>query len=210
MIIILSEEIMNKMTVLYCRTSTHKQEKGMEAQRRALIEHCSKNNIQDYAIFQDEGVSGTKANRPKLDEMIALVNQGKIENVIVYSFSRMARSTKHLLDILHILQTRNVNFISITESIDTSTAIGQAFFTIISAISQLERELICERVKNGLANAKSKGVALGRPKKRNSKLIQELFKLGYSHRKIAHLAGCGSATVWRELKRNSRPPSPWE
>ena len=202
---------MNKMTAIYCRTSTHKQEKGLEAQKRALIEYCSKNNIQNYSVFEDEGVSGIKSSRPKLDEMMALVKQGQVENVIVYSFSRMARSTKHLLDVLHTLQSEKVNFISITESIDTSTAIGQAFFTIISAISQLERELICERVRNGLANAKSKGVTLGRPMKRNSRLIQELFNLGYSHRKIAHLAGCGSATVWRELQKNPRAlQSPWK
>lgn len=202
---------MEKKTAIYCRTSTNRQEKGLESQRRSLIEYCAKNNFKNYLIFEDEGISGTKSSRPKLDEMMALVKQGQIENVIVYSFSRMARSTKHLLDVLHIFQSEKVNFISITESIDTSTAIGQAFFTIISAISQLERELICERVKNGLANAKSKGVILGRPMKRNSRLIQELFNLGYSHRKIAHLAGCGSATVWRELQKNPRAPfSPWK
>lgn len=202
---------MDKVTAIYCRTSTHRQEKGLESQRRSLVEYCAKNNIKNYSIFEDEGVSGTKSSRPKLDEMMALVKQGQVESVIVYSFSRMARSTKHLLDVLHTLQSEKVNFISITESIDTSTCLGQAVFVIISAISQLERELICERVKNGLANAKFKGVILGRPMKRNSRLIQELFNLGYSHRKIAHLAGCGSATVWRELQKNPRAPlSPWK
>ena len=73
-------------------------------------------------------------------------------------------------------------------------------FTIISALSQLERELIVERVKLGLENAKAKGKKLGKPKTRNSELIRELYSQGYSYRKIAIFAKCSISTVHRELK----------
>ena len=88
---------------------------------------------------------------------------GKLERVIVYSFSRFARSTQHLLSALTEFQELNIFFISISESIDTHTPIGRAMFTIISAISQLERELVVERVKNGLENARAKGQTFGLP-----------------------------------------------
>lgn len=100
--------------------------------------------------------------------------------VIVYSFSRFAMSTTHLLSALEEFEDLDMLFISVSESLDTGSAIGRALFTIILGISQLERELISERVKNGLKNVKAKGVQLGRSKTRNSELILELHSKGRS------------------------------
>lgn len=204
---------MNKFTAIYCRTSTSKQETGLESQKRALIEYCKNRLILDYKIYEDEGISGTKEKRPALDQILKDIEDNKIESVLVYSFSRMARSTKHLLNILDFFRTKNVSFVSITENIDTKSTYGKLFYTIIASISELERELIVERVKNGIANARSKGKRIGRPKKRNSKLILELHKLGYTQRKIAKLADCGLASVWREISAIPKPinqKSPWD
>lgn len=134
-------------TVLYCRTSTGMQEKGLEAQRRALIDYCKSKRISNYEVFEDSGVSGAKSSRPALNQVMKEVNSGQVSTVIVYSFSRFARSTKHLLNALEVFKGKQVGFISITENVDTSSPMGRAFFTIISAISQLERDLISERVK---------------------------------------------------------------
>lgn len=172
----------------------------MEAQIRALRAYAEQKSIVEFDVFSDEGVSGAKASRPGLDQAMQAIRAGKYEGIIVYSFSRFARSTKHLLEALDEFQNLNVGFISLSESIDTKSAIGKALFTIISAISQLERELISERVKNGLSNAKAKGKRLGRKRTRNSVLIQELASRKYSHRKIAALVGCSKTTVHRELK----------
>lgn len=195
-----------KKWALYARTSTNRQEKGLEAQVRALKAFAEQRSITDFEIFSDEGISGAKASRPSLDQAMTEIRAGKYEGIIVYSFSRFARSTKHLLEALDEFQKLNVGFVSLSESIDTSSAIGKALFTIISAISQLERELISERVKNGLNNAKAKGKQLGRKRTRNSILIQELSSQKYSHRKIAALVGCSKTTVYRELKPATKTP----
>lgn len=190
---------MQKQVCLYCRTSTDRQSKGLESQERALIEYCKQKGITDYVVFKDEGVSGTKQSRPALNEMMSLVENGQVKMVLVYSFSRFARSTRHLVEALDLFQCMGVEFVSVSEQIDTSTSIGKAVYTIISAISALERDLISERVVAGLDNAKAKGKELGRPITRRSKLIQALYEKGYSYREIAELAGCSPSTAHREI-----------
>lgn len=186
---------------LYARTSTHRQEKGLEAQIRALKNYCKQRQISSFDVFADEGISGAKSSRPSLDRMMSDIRKQKYTGLIVFSFSRFARSTRHLLDALDEFKKLNLQFISVSENLDTGSAIGTALFTIISAISQLERELISERVKNGLKNAQAKGKKLGRPKTRNSDLIVELFKQGQSYRKIAKLARCSTWSVVEEVKK---------
>lgn len=123
--------------------------------------------------------------------------------MIVYSFSRFARSTTHLLTALEEMKKYEVEFISITERIETSSPMGRAFFTVIAAIAQLERELIVERVKNGLKNARLKGKQIGRKKTRNSELIRSLLKSGMTLRAAARVANCshGSVSLERSLMK---------
>lgn len=193
-----------KKVFLYSRVSTSLQNKGLEAQELSLENFCKKSNIEHYQLFSDVNVSGSKSSRPELNKMMAEVEKGNASKVIVYSFSRFARSTRHLLDALEFFKENNIEFISLSENIDTSTAIGTAFFTIISAIGQLERELISERVKNGLANAKSKGRIIGRPKKRPSETIIHLHKEGYSYRKISKIINFSHTAVAREIQNHKR------
>jgi DNA invertase Pin-like site-specific DNA recombinase len=166
----------NRVTALYVRVSTQDQSSGMDSQLRTLKEFCEKNNITRFEVFADEGISGGKVSRPALDRMMSLVREGKIDRVIVYSFSRYARSVTHLLNGLEEFKKMNVSFTSYTEKVDTESPMGRAFFVIIAAISQLERELIVERVKNGLKNAKIRGKLIGRRKTRPSELIRQLLK----------------------------------
>lgn len=184
---------------LYARVSTAHQGTGLEAQVRALKEYCSLNGIPDIELFTDENQSGTKASRPALDRMMSAVSAGEIGSVIVYSFSRFARSVTHLLSALEIFKAKNVGFVSLTEKIDTSTPIGKAIFVIISAISQLERDLIAERVRNGLANARAKGVLIGRKKQRNSMLIRALLGSGMTYRAAAIVAKCSHGSIYAEV-----------
>ncbi|MCB9027460.1 MAG: recombinase family protein [Bdellovibrionaceae bacterium] len=191
---------MGNSTAIYLRVSTDKQSTGLEAQRRALLEYINQAGLSSYVIYQDENVSGAKASRPGLNEMMAAVRSGEHDKVLVYSFSRFARSSKHLIEAMEEFGSLGVAFISYTEKLDTSSPMGRALFTIISAMSQLERELISERVKNGLVNAKAKGKRLGAPKTRPSELIRTLAAQGMSCRKIAILVGCSHMTVARELR----------
>lgn len=190
-----------RVTAIYLRVSCSTQMQGYEAQERALLDYCQKNGISNFKIFGDKGVSGAKAKRPGLDQMINLVDSGQVCTVLTYSFSRVARSTIHLLKLLEKFQSTNTNFVSITEQIQGDSPMGRAFFTVCAAMSQLERELIVERVTNGLANAKAKGVRLGAKKKRNSALIRELLETGlYTQTKISQITGVSRSAVYREIQ----------
>ena len=184
---------------LYGRVSTDQQTGGLESQVRALKEYCSMNKITEYEIFTDENQSGTKASRPALDRMMAAVRKGECSCLVVYSFSRFARSVTHLLQGLEELKKQQTSFVSLTERIETDSPIGKAVFVIIGAIAQLERDLICERVKNGLANARAKGKLIGRKKLRDSDLIRKLLKAGMSYRAVAGIAKCSHGSVHAEV-----------
>src|ERR1035437_2557647 len=114
----------------YARVSTADQSSGLESQVRSLKEHCEKNNITDYELFTDENFSGAKASRPSLDRMMTAVRAGQVSAVCVYSFSRFARSTTHLLSAMEKMKKQNVDFISITERIEPSSPMGRAFLLL--------------------------------------------------------------------------------
>ncbi len=172
----------------------------MESQVRVLRQYCEQNNINNVEFFTDEGISGTKASRPALDRMMAAVEADEISSVVVYSFSRFARSTTHLLNALQTFKRKNVHFVSLTEKIDTNSAVGIAIFSILASISQLERDLIADRVKIGLANARAKGKLIGRKKLRDSDLIRKLLKSGLTFRQVAAIAKCSHGSIWAEKK----------
>lgn len=188
-----------RINALYCRVSTDGQQTGLESQIRALKEWCFRNQITDYELFADEGVSGAKESRPALNRLMTMVENNEVEQIIVFSFSRFARSTSHLLKGLKIFKEKNTRFISITESIDTNSPLGVALYTILGALAQLEREMICERVRAGMANAKAKGKKIGRTKQRNSMLIRSLADAKLTYREIARIAKCSHGSVHQEL-----------
>lgn len=187
-----------KRIACYARVSTTDQATGMESQVRVLKTYCEQNNIKEVEFFTDEGISGTKSSRPALDRMMAAVESDEISSVVVYSFSRFARSTTHLLNALQIFKKKGVHFVSLTEKIDTNSAVGVAIFSILASISQLERDLIADRVKIGLANARAKGKLIGRKKMRDSDLIRKLLKAGMSYRNISSVAKCSHGSVSAE------------
>ncbi len=189
----------NRKKVAYCRVSTNLQANGLEAQVRQIRQYCDVMQYKDVEIFTDENQSGAKQNRPALDRMMKAVRENEVEMVIVPAFSRLARSTTHLLKALDEFQSHQCSFISLSERLDTSTAAGKMAFTVLAAVSLLERELIVERVKVGLANARAKGKIIGRKKMRNSEMIRALRKKGLSYRAISDLCGCSHGSVHAEV-----------
>jgi DNA invertase Pin-like site-specific DNA recombinase len=125
---------------------------------------------------------------------------GKFQAVLVWRFDRFARSTKHLITALETFRSVNVSFVSLTEQFDLSSPIGQAMFTIIGAMAQLERDIIVERVKAGLDRARVKGVRLGRPR-----VAVDLGRAvamrseGKSMRAVARALGVSAMAVSRAL-----------
>jgi DNA invertase Pin-like site-specific DNA recombinase len=132
--------------------------------------------------YVDHGWSGAKESRPALDSMMADAQRGfkDFEAVAVWKFDRFARSTKHLLKALETFQGLGIAFISLTESVDTSTPYGKLVFTILGAVAELERSLIAERIKNGMkkSGAKKPGRKIGK-------------------------CGPSKSTLWRQSKLNS-------
>lgn len=151
--------------------------------------------MKEYEIFTDHGVSGAKESRPALDKMMERVKKNEAEQVIVFAFSRFARSTMHLLKGLQIFKDHKTRFVSVTESIDTDSPLGLALFTILGSLAQLERSMIQERVKAGMRNAKAKGRQIGRVRKRNDALISSLLEAGLSFREVARIAKCSHGSV---------------
>ena len=108
-------------------------------------------------------MSGARQRRPGLDRLLAAVKARRVDVVVVAAFDRFGRSVRHLVETLELFRHLGVEFVSLREQIDTGSPLGQAVFTIIAAIAQLERSLIAERVRAGLRRARAEGKRLGRP-----------------------------------------------
>jgi len=178
---------------LYLRVSTSDQ--NIESQKFALLDYCTRQGLNNYEMFIDHGISGAKESRPALNDMMARVENKECSQVIVFSFSRFARSVSHLLKALQKFREKNVRFVSTTEQLDTNSPMGLALFTILGALAQMEREIIRNRVIAGLQNAKMKGKKIGRERKRNDALIHSLLSAGLSFREIARIARCSHGSV---------------
>src|SRR5215510_5181879 len=145
---------------IYSRVSTGFQKaEGQEAspQRNA--------NTRGWEVTKSNRtkMSGAKASRPALDELMADSARRKMDVVLVWKFDRFARSVSHLLRALEAFRGLGIDFVSTSEAISTDTATGKMVFTVLGAVAELERSLIAERVKMGLQNARRKGKRLGRP-----------------------------------------------
>ena len=114
--------------------------------------------------YVDEGISGTKDSRPELNKLMADAHRRRFDAVVVWRFDRFARSVSHLLRALENFKALGIEFVSLSEQVDTSTPTGKMVFTVLGAVAELERSLIAERVKAGLRNARAKGKRLGRPR----------------------------------------------
>src|SRR5262245_38556832 len=148
-------------TALYARVSTDAQDP--EVQLLALRAHATNRGWQIVEEFVDRGFSGVRERRPALDRLMRAAWAGQFQAVLVWRFDRFARSVKHLVAALETFRTMKVDFISLQEQFDTATPIGQAMFTIIGAMAQLERDIIRDRVTAGLERARARGKKLGRP-----------------------------------------------
>jgi DNA invertase Pin-like site-specific DNA recombinase len=166
-------------------------------QTRELGEFCQRRGW-TLAEYVDIGISGTKEKRPALDRLMADAHKRKFDVVVVWKFDRFARSVSHLLRGLETFRALGIEFVSLTEGVDTSTPAGKMVFTVLGAVAELERSLIVERVKAGLRNARAKGKRLGRPPQFvDAVKIAKLRAQGRSWRKIARAMGISARTCRR-------------
>ena len=170
-------------------------------QLRDLRAYCAARGFEPAREYVDVGQSGEKNSRPQLNRLMEDARKRKLDAIVVWRFDRFARSTKHLLLALEEFRSLGIQFISFNENIDTSSPLGQALFTIVSAVAQLERDLIRERVSAGIRNAQAKGKKFGRPMRAvDQDRILQLRAQGQSLRQIAENLGVGYGTVRERLK----------
>ena len=145
---------------LYARVSTSNNGQDPEVQLRELREYVKRRGWEIASEYVDVGISGSKEKRPQLDRLLADAHRRRFDAVVVWKFDRFARSVSHLLRALETFQSLGIEFVSLTEGVDTSTPMGKMVFTVLGAVAELERSLIVERVKAGLRNARAKGNGL--------------------------------------------------
>ncbi len=186
---------------LYARVSTKNNGQDPETQLLALREYASARRLEVFAEYVDVGISGSKDSRPALNRLMADARKRRFDAVLVARFDRFARSTRHLVLALEEFNALGVDFISLSESVDTSTPMGKMVYTVIAAVAELERSLIRERVVMGLQRAKAQGKRLGRPSgtKANVRKIQKLKGQGLSIRRIASEMNISKSTISRLL-----------
>ncbi len=196
---------------IYARVSTtNGQDPTM--QTRELKEYCERRGWKLAGEYIDVGISGAREKRPELDRLMVDAHRRRFDAVVVWKFDRFARSVSHLLRALETFKALGIEFVSLSEQMDTSTPTGKMVFTVLGAVAELERSLIAERVRAGLRNARAKGKRLGRPRKAvDRSRIAALRRVGRSWSAIGRELGVGEGTVRRAAhspaKNPSAPPS---
>src|SRR3989338_2978548 len=177
------------MLVGYARVSTLDQ--NLDLQLSALEEAgCEK-------LYQDQ-VSGTKANLPGLTMALEVLR--KNDTLVVWKLDRLGRTVKGLIDLVNFLHQKEIHFKSITDNVDTSTPAGRFFFHVMASLAQMERELMAERTKAGLAAAKAKGRVGGRKRKMTQSKIEsakQLMANGTLPKDVALNLGISVPTLYR-------------
>src|SRR6516162_2877162 len=194
---------MTTRVAIYARVSTP-EGKGQspEMQLRELREHCERRGWTIAGEYVDR-MTGTKDSRPELDRLMVDAHKRRFDVVAVWKFDRFARSVSHLLRALDTFRVLGIEFVSLSESLDTATPAGRMVFTVLGAVAELERSLIAERVRAGLR----KGRRLGRPRVALDRVrIARLRAQGRSWAKIAEELGVGEGTVYRVAHASAKNP----
>jgi len=182
---------------IYARVSTTNHGQDVSMQTRELRDYCERRGWTVAGEYVDAGVSGAKDHRPELDRLMADAHKRQFDVVAVWKFDRFARSVSHLLRALDTFRVLGIEFVSLSESLDTATPAGRMVFTVLGAVAELERSLIAERVRAGLRNAKAKGRKLGRPRVAvDATRVTRLRASGLSWPKIARELGVSVGTVY--------------
>lgn len=202
------EKEKSKPAAFYARVSTLLNQDPLN-QIIPIKQFANLRNLEIVHEYIDQGISGSKERRPGLDQLVKDARSGKFKVLIIYSIDRLARDTRHLLNLINELSHYGVNLISLREHIDLTTAIGQATLTILGAVAQLERELIRERIRNALAAKKLAAAQTGskwkcgRPTVVSDEIarrVSELKAKGKSLRTIARILNISKSSVERVLK----------
>jgi len=189
-----------KTAAIYARVSTDKQKAEMQVVE--LKEFVKRRGFSLGEVYIDQGYTGGNIQRPAFGKMMEDAHKRSFDVLVVWKLDRLSRSLKDLITTLETLGSLGIDFISYDNSLDTSTPTGKLVFHVVGSVAEFERDIIKERVRAGLANARRNGKRLGRPSilAKISPKVYILKEKGLSNRMIAHKLGVGEATVRRALK----------
>ena len=188
-----------KRCAIYCRVSTGHQD--FELQKTELTALADFRKWSIVEVFTDK-LSGTKDKRPSLDRMMVDARKGKFDVIVVWKYDRFARSTRHLLAALEEFKTLGIDFVSLNDGADTTTASGKLLFTIIAGFAEFELSVRRERCEAGIKRAQAHGTRSGRPFGRpeaevDTEAITNLRAQGLSWRAVAAQLGINKDTAIR-------------
>lgn len=181
------------MRIAYARVSTQQQDLARQIDALETV---------GYDRLITEKYTGTKKDREGLNQLMSTIREG--DTVIVESISRLGRNTLDILTVVEQFNQMGVKFVSLKESMDTSTPTGEAMFRMMAVIAQLERDLTVQRVKEGLASAKARGKKLGRPKMDDDKVANalRLYDTGeWSVKDIISTTGISQGSLYRAINK---------
>lgn len=187
-----------KRVAVYARVSTGDQ--SVDLQLRDLRDYVERQGW-EATEFVDEGVSGRKQSRPALDRLMKEARRKRFDVVLVWRFDRFARSTKHLVTALEEFRCLGVDFVSHQEALDTSTPMGAAMFTIISAMAQLEVDILRERTKAGMEAARRRGKRIGGKRLDLDPEVVQRLKAEKGTRGAARALGVSPGTILNVIRR---------
>jgi DNA invertase Pin-like site-specific DNA recombinase len=194
-----------KRAAIYVRVSTVEQETDL--QEHELREYCERRGW-SCVVYRDKGQSGAKNDRPALTAMMNDLRRRKIDVVVVWALDRLARSLKQLLGIADECRSLGVDLVSLKQNVDTTLPAGRLTFQVLGAVAEFEREMLRERVKAGMAQARRSGKHVGRPARRKL-LTTEIERMkvlrsqGTSVRKLATDFG---TTQWMAARLTDSEP----
>jgi DNA invertase Pin-like site-specific DNA recombinase len=180
---------------IYTRVST--QDQSNEGQQHELRQYAKRRGWAVTRVYADK-ISGLKSTRPALDQLLHDAKTGKFDCTLVWRIDRLGRSVTHLLEVLETLRGLHVEFVSLSEAIDTTSPAGLLVFTVLAAVAALERSILVERIRLGLDNAKRRGVRLGRPALKNLDAA-EISKIRAERRKggtLRAIAKAHGTSLW--------------
>jgi DNA invertase Pin-like site-specific DNA recombinase len=194
-----------KRVAIYARVSTTDQHTSNQV--NALRDLAERHGAKLVAEYVDEGQSGVKRDRDALNAMLTGARKRQFDALYVVSICRLSRSVKNLLDTVEILNDLGIEIVFQRENINTKTATGNFFLTVLGSLYELEREVMIERINAGIARAKSQGKSCGRPTKLNESVVSAVKLLrekGVSVRDICKTTNLGVGSVYKVI-RGSEP-----
>lgn len=197
-----------KRVAIYARVSTNKDQRP-EVQLDELKKYCAARGWDVVAEIVDQGFSGKTSHRPGLKKLLALSRSRKVDVVVVVKLDRLFRSLKHLVTTLQEFKDLRIDFVSLRDQIDLTTASGVLLFHLLAAFGEFELSLVRERTIAGLEHARSKGIRLGRPQKHDPEAILKLRQQGLSYRQIQKQLNVPQGVIWDAIQcaRKTSPDS---